>query len=612
MRSRWNRVAREHFLFLPDHDDLRMQIFLVLYDDGAHEAGGFVDVALDGHARDHVAELDLTGLVGQNRNVVRIPLHERLAFLHLGAIRLRNDGADDDVVAIEFAAFGVVHADRAVLVQDDPAAVEGLHRPEIVELERAIVLRLDDRLFESLARRAADVERPHRQLGAGFADGLGGDDADRFAEFHELAGRQVASVALRANAAAGFAGEDRANLEALDADLLDGCRRRLIDELVRLDDLLLRHRIRDGFATDAANDTSRKIDHFFVAFVNRFHRDAVPRAAIHLVDDHVLGRVDELAGEVTGIRRLQRGIGQTLAGAVRGNEILKNAQALAEVRGDGPFDDFARGLRHQTAHTGELLHLLAIASRAGVHHQEDRVQFLAALVVFESAEHDVRDFVTGVGPDVDDLVVTLAIRDDALAILLLDGLDRLVSVLQLGLFFLRNDHVGNSDGNSRLGRFRESEFLQAIERFDRAVLSGDLIATPDDVAELLLARGLVEESELHRPDGVEDDTARGRFDHAIGRVSVNGFQADVRVLVANPVVGFHFAVRHGELDFRRVRKQRQPRFRRGTRGAPRILRQVITTERDVLRRRRDRFPARGREDVIRREHEHARFHLRLD
>jgi hypothetical protein len=31
----------------------------------------------------------------------------------------------------------------------------------------------------------------------------------------------------------------------------------------------------------------------------------------------------------------------------------------------------------------ELTHLLAIASRAGIHHQEDRVQFLAALVVFE-------------------------------------------------------------------------------------------------------------------------------------------------------------------------------------------------------------------------------------
>ncbi len=66
------------------------------------------------------------------------------------------------------------------------------------------------------------------------------------------------------------------------------------------------------------------------------------------------------------------------------------------------------------------LHLLAVAARAGIHHQVNRVQFLAALVVLEGAEHDVGDFVTGVGPDVDDLVVTLAIGDDAFAILLLD------------------------------------------------------------------------------------------------------------------------------------------------------------------------------------------------
>ena len=60
------------------------------------------------------------------------------------------------------------------------------------------------RLLEHLARRAADVERTHRELRAGFADGLRGDDADGFAELDELAGREVAAVAMHANAAACF------------------------------------------------------------------------------------------------------------------------------------------------------------------------------------------------------------------------------------------------------------------------------------------------------------------------------------------------------------------------------------------------------------------------
>ncbi len=106
-----------------------------------------------------------------------------------------NDRADDDVVALQFAALLVVHGDRAVLVEHDPVAIERLHGAQIVETDRAVVLRLDDRLLEGLARRAADVERPHRQLRAGFADRLRGDDADRFAELDELAGGQIAPVA---------------------------------------------------------------------------------------------------------------------------------------------------------------------------------------------------------------------------------------------------------------------------------------------------------------------------------------------------------------------------------------------------------------------------------
>ena len=41
--------------------------------------------------------------------------------------------------------------------------------------------------------------------------------------------------------------------------------------------------------------------------------------------------------------------------------------------------------------------------------------------------------------------------------------------------------------------------------------SGHLIAAPDDIAELLLAGGFVEKSELPRPDLIENDAARCGF-----------------------------------------------------------------------------------------------------
>ena len=61
------------------------------------------------------------------------------------------------------------------------------------------------------------VERPHRQLGAGLTDRLGGDDADRLADVHELAGRERTAVAGRADADGALTGEDRTHLDRLDA-----------------------------------------------------------------------------------------------------------------------------------------------------------------------------------------------------------------------------------------------------------------------------------------------------------------------------------------------------------------------------------------------------------
>ena len=49
-------------------------------------------------------------------------------------------------------------------------------------------------------RRAADVEGPHRQLGARLADRLRRDDADRFADVDRRTAGEIAPVALAADA----------------------------------------------------------------------------------------------------------------------------------------------------------------------------------------------------------------------------------------------------------------------------------------------------------------------------------------------------------------------------------------------------------------------------
>src|SRR6266508_899511 len=105
-----------------------------------------------------------------------------------------------------------MHADRAVLTQNDPTAVERLYRSQVVELNGAIVRRLDDRMLECLTRRAADVKCAHRQVRSRLVERVRCDNADCFAQLHELTRGKIAAIAHRANAATTLARKHRTNL----------------------------------------------------------------------------------------------------------------------------------------------------------------------------------------------------------------------------------------------------------------------------------------------------------------------------------------------------------------------------------------------------------------
>ena len=106
----------------------------------------------------------------------------------------------------------------------------------LMELHEAVRLRVLLGLFRRSGRRATDVERTHGELRARLADGLRGDDAHRFAALDHSAGGQVAAVAELADAALRFAGQHRADLDALDTGRLNRRRQVFGDFLVDLDD----------------------------------------------------------------------------------------------------------------------------------------------------------------------------------------------------------------------------------------------------------------------------------------------------------------------------------------------------------------------------------------
>src|SRR5205823_5672558 len=143
------------------------------------------------------------------------------------------------------------------------------------------------------------------------------------------------------------------------------------------------------YATDDA--VTQRLDDL-TGFDHGADVDAVNRAAVVLGDDNVLGNVNQTTGEVAGVGSLECGIRQSLTGAVGGDEVLQHGESLTEVGGDGRLNDLARGLGHQSAHTGELTDLLFRSASAGVSHDVNGVELAGFVFVLEHAEHLVGHF----------------------------------------------------------------------------------------------------------------------------------------------------------------------------------------------------------------------------
>jgi hypothetical protein len=211
---------------------------------------------------DEVLVLHRARVLGEDREGVGIPLDQDGALLDVRPVAHLEARAVDDRVALAIAPLRVLDTIDPVrfMTTSSPLASApirrglGLDDLQALVADGAGVLGVERRLLADARRRAADVERAHRQLRAGLADRLRRDDADREAELDQLAGREVAAVALGAAAAPRRAGEHRADADLLDARSWIAGRRRLVELLVLLDDQLARERIDDPLERDAADD----------------------------------------------------------------------------------------------------------------------------------------------------------------------------------------------------------------------------------------------------------------------------------------------------------------------------------------------------------------------
>ena len=148
---------------------------------------------------DRLTVADLAADLGEDRHRERIPFGQQVALLDVGAVYEEQPCAVGQAIALALAPRLVLNHDFAVAVHDDGVLL-ALDELDVLQANHAVVAGLELRLLGADLTNAADVEGTHGELGAGLADGLGGDDADRFAHIDDVAACKVTTIAFSADA----------------------------------------------------------------------------------------------------------------------------------------------------------------------------------------------------------------------------------------------------------------------------------------------------------------------------------------------------------------------------------------------------------------------------
>ena len=349
------------------------------------------------------------------------------------------------------------------------------------------------------------------------------------------------------------------------------------------------------------------------------HHLPVVRPAIVFLDDQILRHIHQAAGQVAGVRGLQRRVGQTLTGAVRGDEVLQHVQAFAEVRGNRRLDDRAIGLGHQAAHAGELADLRRRAPGAGVGHHVDGIEgfllhFLAVAVggflLGQLGHHHLGHVVRGLAPDVDHLVVPLAGRHQARGVLLLDFLHLGFGAADDVLLLRGHQHVFDRNRNARTRGQAETILQQLVGKYHGFLQAAFAEAAVDQLGNFLLLQRLVEDTE-RQPLG-KDFTQQRPADRGFHQTGLgNEFIIFLVLAVLGQAHGdaageFNFLIGQRAFHLTDVGKDHAFTF-----AVDFFTRGVVQAQHHVLRRH-DRRLTRSREQhVVGRQHEHAGFHLRF-
>ena len=468
------------------------------------QTGQFVGLVVYGDTFFHITELHLAFHFRDDRVGMGIPGGNHLTAINLITFAHGHSRTIGQLVTLTLTA-QLIRYRQVGGTGNDHQTVLVLYMLGVMETHLAAVLDLDAGHRRRPAGRTTDVEGTHGQLGTRLTDGLGGNNAHRFTHIDLMATGQVTAITGGTHTPAGGTGDRRAHQHFIHTHGFQLVDPYLIQQGAGFrQDFVLLQRVHHIPGHHTTQNTLTQTFHHVTAFNQRRHQQAFLSTTVILGDDQILSHVHQTAGQVTGVRRLQGGIGQTFTGTVSGDEVLEYVQALTEVTGDRRFDDGTIRLRHQTTHTGQLTNLCRGAPRTGIGHHKDRVEgtllFVLAVTVFHHFDaqvfhHCLGDLVVGTGPDIHHLVITLTTGYQTGSKLLLDLANLVFGRVDHGVLGIRDHHVFHTNGGTGQGGFAEAQVHQLVGKDTGFFGTQNPVAGVQQLGNRLLGHVLVDHGE---------------------------------------------------------------------------------------------------------------------
>ena len=412
---------------------------------------------------------------------VRIPLGDDSASINLVAFLDRDHRTVRQLVALTLAAKLIRNSQLSGTGYSNQTAIQTFNVFQVMQTDCTTILDLNAVSGRSTACRTTDVEGPHGQLRTRLTNRLSCDDTDGLADVDLMATCQIAPITFGTDSVTGFTGDWRAGNYLIDTVQFDELDPLLINQGTSRNNNLLSTGLENIFGNNPTEYAlTQRLDNI-AAFNMRRHQQTTLSAAVNCGNHQVLRHIHQTTGQITRVGRLQGSIRQTFTRTVSRDEVLQYVQAFTEVGGDRRLDDRSVRLGHQATHTGQLANLRRTTTSARVSHHVHRVKrFLIYSIAFaindllfrKVVHHRLGDFIVGLRPEVDHLVVLLALGYQARSVLRLDLFHFRGSFIDDASFLIGDDEVVYANRNTGNGGIGEPGVHQLISK-DNGIFQAD-------------------------------------------------------------------------------------------------------------------------------------------